>query len=56
MDTLGKVAEEFGPLSVNVEKKLREFDKDIQNILQRLKEVGMDDFVRKKSIRKRKLR
>lgn len=44
-DSLGKAAEAFGPLSKNVEMRLRALDKSIQNFLVRLREVRMDQIV-----------
>lgn len=44
-DSLGKVAQEFGPLSTNVEKRLRQIDDDIRFFLNRLRESRMDRHV-----------
>ena len=44
-DSLGKIAENYGPLSKQTERKLRVLDRHIKNFLDRLHEVSMTDFV-----------
>ena len=45
-ESLGKAAEQFGPLSKRVEKRLRAMDRDIKRFLHRLRVVQMEQNVR----------
>ena len=45
-ESLGKAAEQFGPLSRRVEKRLRAMDRDIKRFLHRLRVVQMEQNVR----------
>lgn len=44
-DSLGTAGEQFGPLSSNAERKLRELDDTIMKFLVRIREVRMDKNV-----------
>ena len=44
-DSLGKAAEEFGPLSNHVERKLRELDFAVGKLFKRLNDSSMDPYV-----------
>lgn len=43
--SLGAEAEKYGPLSIQVEERLRSLDEDLMYILDRVRKTNMDDMV-----------